>query len=439
MAQLFDPHFQAVDAAGVPISGANLYFYLAATTTPITVYQDAGATTPHTNPVIADSSGLFPPIYGNSGSFKTVLKTSSGVTIQTVDNQWFGLQGGVVGDDNVDPTSDLYMAVTHLVDDVPPIHVVGVYSADGTQGLAENVIVSETEASMNKERHSFFVGNYTSGTGDGTVPASTYAIGASIIKADWETTTRKGQMHGISVVTRGGFHGTDDEPGSGNPGDTAAIVTNSVVSSGQSFVCGIEGVAAWADEGAFVPGSVKNIRYQVAGICHDDGIAHGYLAVATAGALSAAFQAGNELGGASGDGFWENFLKYVPNLGAGYYEAFKVNQAGHIVLNNGPGAATPNREKSIRVGATGDLEIINSAGSAIILSLGDGGSLGLPAGQVHSIGGNQVLGPRRTGWTAATGTATRTTFATGSVTLPQLAERVKALLDDLMAHGMIGA
>lgn len=34
-------------------------------------------------------------------------------------------------------------------------------------------------------------------------------------------------------------------------------------------------------------------------------------------------------------------------------------------------------------------------------------------------------------WAAATGTATRTTFATGSVTLSQLAERVKALIDDL--------
>lgn len=53
--------------------------------------------------------------------------------------------------------------------------------------------------------------------------------------------------------------------------------------------------------------------------------------------------------------------------------------------------------------------------------------------------GTQVLTSRQTGWTAATGTATRTTFATGSVTLPQLAERVKALLDDLIAHGLIGS
>lgn len=52
--------------------------------------------------------------------------------------------------------------------------------------------------------------------------------------------------------------------------------------------------------------------------------------------------------------------------------------------------------------------------------------------------GVQILTSRRTGWTAATGTATRTTFNTATVTLPQLAERVKALLDDLTAHGLIG-
>ena len=56
-----------------------------------------------------------------------------------------------------------------------------------------------------------------------------------------------------------------------------------------------------------------------------------------------------------------------------------------------------------------------------------------------SVNGTKVVGTRRTGWTAATGTATRTTFATGTVTLPVLAEHVKALIDDLIAHGLIGA
>lgn len=53
----------------------------------------------------------------------------------------------------------------------------------------------------------------------------------------------------------------------------------------------------------------------------------------------------------------------------------------------------------------------------------------------------KVVGTRKTGWATATGTATRSTFDTAAVTLPQLAERVKALIDDLHAsagHGLIG-
>lgn len=53
--------------------------------------------------------------------------------------------------------------------------------------------------------------------------------------------------------------------------------------------------------------------------------------------------------------------------------------------------------------------------------------------------GVSVVGTRKTGWAAPTGTATRTTFATSTVTTAQLAERVKALIDDLTAHGLIGA
>jgi len=52
--------------------------------------------------------------------------------------------------------------------------------------------------------------------------------------------------------------------------------------------------------------------------------------------------------------------------------------------------------------------------------------------------GTQILGSRATGWAAATGTATRTTFATTTVTTEQLAQRVKALIDDLTTHGLIG-
>jgi hypothetical protein len=67
------------------------------------------------------------------------------------------------------------------------------------------------------------------------------------------------------------------------------------------------------------------------------------------------------------------------------------------------------------------------------------GHVNLASGKVLGVDNTQVVTSRRTGWAAPTGTPTRSTFDTGSVTLPQLAERVKALIDDLTTHGLIGA
>lgn len=94
-AGLFDPHFQAQLSTGAPIAGALLYFYAAGTTTPITTYADSAAGTPSTtvvqsdatSAIVADSAGLFAPIYINGTSaYKFVLKKPDLTTVQTVDN-----------------------------------------------------------------------------------------------------------------------------------------------------------------------------------------------------------------------------------------------------------------------------------------------------------------------------------------------------------------
>jgi hypothetical protein len=57
-----------------------------------------------------------------------------------------------------------------------------------------------------------------------------------------------------------------------------------------------------------------------------------------------------------------------------------------------------------------------------------------------TIGANKVIGARDTGWTAMTGSPDKATaYATGSVTLAQLAGRVAQLQASLTAHGLIGA
>lgn len=57
------------------------------------------------------------------------------------------------------------------------------------------------------------------------------------------------------------------------------------------------------------------------------------------------------------------------------------------------------------------------------------------------VNGTKVVGARKTGWGAPTGTSSRAAFDTASVTLPQLAQVMKALLEDLgsTSHGLIGA
>lgn len=88
-----------------------------------------------------------------------------------------------------------------------------------------------------------------------------------------------------------------------------------------------------------------------------------------------------------------------------------------------------------------------------IVIFGPGVQIGSPTGGDKGAGtlnldndlykdGTKVVGARKTGWSTATGTASRATFDTATVTTAQLAQRVKALIDDLEAtagHGLIGA
>ena len=92
--------------------------------------------------------------------------------------------------------------------------------------------------------------------------------------------------------------------------------------------------------------------------------------------------------------------------------AVTLKDNGNLLLGNTTGTE--------RLSVTGNIQLTNTADS-------------------FKVGTNNVVGSRKTGWAAPTGTATRTTFATTTVTTEQLAERVKALIDDLTSHGLIGA
>lgn len=92
------------------------------------------------------------------------------------------------------------------------------------------------------------------------------------------------------------------------------------------------------------------------------------------------------------------------------------------------------KTRSLRV-ETGLL--LYSTASGNVFQLSDGGTLNL-LGNLE-LSNVRVLTSRRTGWTGATGTASRAGFATSTATTTELAENLKGLLDDLFTHGLLGA
>jgi hypothetical protein len=69
---------QFLTANGQPLAQGRIYVYVAGTTTPATVYQDAALTQAHPNPVILDAAGRA-TIFLDSGTYKFEIRNSQDV------------------------------------------------------------------------------------------------------------------------------------------------------------------------------------------------------------------------------------------------------------------------------------------------------------------------------------------------------------------------
>jgi hypothetical protein len=93
------PVLRAIDQNGQPMAGARLQFYLTGTTTPTNVYSSSTLATPLSNPVVADSGGLFAPIYLDPTIvYRCQLLTSAGILVEDIDpvSSTPGIAGGAV-------------------------------------------------------------------------------------------------------------------------------------------------------------------------------------------------------------------------------------------------------------------------------------------------------------------------------------------------------
>jgi hypothetical protein len=90
---------RATDANGDPVSGAKRYYYVTGGLTPAAIYTTSARTVEHSNPVVADSAGLFAPIYLDPAvTYRAILKTSAGAVIQDIDPIDSGTFGYIAGD-----------------------------------------------------------------------------------------------------------------------------------------------------------------------------------------------------------------------------------------------------------------------------------------------------------------------------------------------------
>lgn len=86
MADLLDfTPVRILTADAAPGAAYTVAFYLSGTTTPATVYQDAGLSIPFSSTISADGNGDFPAIYNGGTALKAVIQDALGGTVATVD------------------------------------------------------------------------------------------------------------------------------------------------------------------------------------------------------------------------------------------------------------------------------------------------------------------------------------------------------------------
>jgi hypothetical protein len=76
---------QQFDMDGVPLSGGQLRFFIAGSTTPQPAFQDLGLTIPFPNPIVLDASGRVPMFYLADGFIKIRLTDKNGVIVISAD------------------------------------------------------------------------------------------------------------------------------------------------------------------------------------------------------------------------------------------------------------------------------------------------------------------------------------------------------------------
>jgi hypothetical protein len=157
-----------------------------------------------------------------------------------------------------------------------------------------------------------------------------------------------------------------------------------------------------------------------------------------------AFVAGSTYNGTTRLGRWNNGFRTYP---AQVLVAFLADQslaAGvpnsnsqPIAMNGTDGSSVQHTARLIFEGATTELVLDRSDGGSTGFVIANG-NLWLNTGKGAYVNGSQVVTNRQGGWSAPTGSISRASLNTGTATLTNVVQALAALINDLIAHGLIG-
>ena len=176
---------QFFDNNGVPLNGGLIYQYQAGSSTLLTTYTTVNGNVANTNPIVLDSSGRPPnEIWMQTGySYKFIIQTSTGTTLQTLDNlypilqnaptsapvlpsgcilMWSGSIGSI-------PSGFVICDGTNSTPDLRDRFIIAAgntYAVGATGGSADAIVVSHTHSITDPGHvHSQTLGYFTTGSG----------------------------------------------------------------------------------------------------------------------------------------------------------------------------------------------------------------------------------------------------------------------------------
>ena len=215
------------DNNGVPLAGGLIYTYQAGSSSPLATYTTNNGTTANANPIVLDANGrVSNEIWLLTGySYKFIIQTATGTSLQTLDNIYPILQnapasapaipsGGIIlwsGSTGSVPSGWYLCDGTNGTPDLRNSFIVGAgntYAVGATGGTADAIVVSHTHTATSSvtdpgHAHASTAGNFvnTSGSGYNGVRAdiTTYTLGQNANTA----TATTGITVGTTVATAG--------------------------------------------------------------------------------------------------------------------------------------------------------------------------------------------------------------------------------------------